>query len=139
MVKVEIVEEKEDSIYQSSEASSSTTSLSSVSSEIEADESLLDRIVALRDIVPPETRHKISVRVSKTASAVKTGSRWIGKTVWIITTSALLVALPLIMSLEDEAKILDQEKEMLEQQAGTQQMMAPMYPPQSKPLVPPGF
>jgi hypothetical protein len=61
------------------------------------------------------------------------------------------------LSLEDEARIVAQEKETLEQQAGQQasfsspgdgiylsllsKMMAPsMYPPApSKPLVPPGF
>ncbi|EEB90101.1 hypothetical protein MPER_11742 [Moniliophthora perniciosa FA553] len=46
--------------------------------------------------------------------------------------------------LEDEAKIVAQEQEMQEQQAGAQQMLSPgMYASpsgsQGKPLVPPGF
>ncbi|KAJ7600996.1 mitochondrial outer membrane translocase complex, subunit Tom22 [Mycena floridula] len=144
MVKVEIVEEKEDNspYSSSSSAASSTSSLSSVSSELEVNETVLDRLAALVDIVPPATRHNISSRISKTLTFAKNSSKVIGNVVWVITTSALLVALPLALSLEDEAKIVSQEKEMLEQQQGAQQMMAPsMYPSsgQPKPLVPPGF
>ena len=126
MVKVEIVEEKDGSAspYASSDSSrtSSSASLSSVSSDLTVDESLFDRIVALVDIVPPTTRHSISSRISKTASFAKRGSKIIGNIVWVVTTSALLVALPLALSLEDEAKIVAQEKEMMEQQQGAQQV-----------------
>ncbi|KAF7346192.1 Mitochondrial import receptor subunit TOM22 [Mycena sanguinolenta] len=144
MVKVEIVESN--SPYGSEAASSrnsSSSSLSSVSSELEQDESIIDRLAALVDIVPPTTRHAISQRVSKTASWLKWGGKRAGSFVWIVTTSALLVALPLALVLEDEAKIVAQEREFLEQQQGQQQMLAPsMYPPnqnQPKGLVPPGF
>ncbi|KAJ7212219.1 mitochondrial import translocase subunit Tom22 [Mycena pura] len=143
MVKVEIVDES-NSPYGSDAASrtSSSTSLSSVSSELDADESFLDRLTALVDIVPPTTRHAISDRVSKSASLLKRGGKLAGNLVWILTTSALLVALPLALVLEDEAKIVAQEREILEQQKGQQQMLGPMYPPpeqQQKALVPPGF
>lgn len=129
MVKVEIVEEKDqqfsgESPYASSSSSrtSSSASLSSVSSELSAEESLFDRIAALVDIVPPTTRHAISSRISKTTAAVKSSGKFLGNVVWIITTSALLVGLPLALSLEDEAKIVSQEKEMLAQQQGAQQV-----------------
>ncbi|KAF8158326.1 mitochondrial outer membrane translocase complex, subunit Tom22 [Crassisporium funariophilum] len=152
MVKVEIVEEKDTSAspYASSSSSrnSSQASLSSVESDVSVDESFFDRVAALKDIVPPATRHNISTRLSRTASFVKRGSKIFGNIVWVLTTSALLVALPLALTLEDEAKFVAQEKEMLEQQQGAQQMLAPsMYPsqpgspPQGQPkaLVPPGF
>ncbi|KAF9527561.1 mitochondrial outer membrane translocase complex, subunit Tom22 [Crepidotus variabilis] len=150
MVKVEIVEEKDNtgaSPYSSpaSSRTSSSASLSSVESDASVDESFLDRIAALKDIVPPSTRHSISTRVSKTASFFKRSTKLVGNIVWVVTTSALLVGLPLALALEDEAKIVQQEKEMLEQQQGAQQMMAPsLYAPggepgQSKALVPPGF
>jgi len=126
---------------------SSSASLSSVSSELSADETFFDRLAALVDIVPPTTRHTIASRISKTASFIKRGGKIAGNIVWVVTTSALLVALPLALSLEDEAKIVAQEKEMIEQQQGAQQMLAPsMYPAGSNPnqqpqkgLVPPGF
>ncbi|KAJ7505419.1 mitochondrial import receptor subunit Tom22-domain-containing protein [Mycena galericulata] len=144
MVKVEIVESNSPYGSDASSRASSSSSLSSVSSELEADESLFDRFAALVDIVPPATRLAISQRVQKSASFLKRGGKLAGNLVWILTTSALLVALPLALVLEDEAKIVAQEREFLEQQQGQQQMLAPsMYPPpnpnQPKALVPPGF
>ncbi|KAG6830690.1 hypothetical protein H0H92_015166 [Tricholoma furcatifolium] len=153
MVKVEIVEEKDVDVGRSPYASEddsrteSTDSISTVASEVDdVDETFFDRVAALVDIVPPSTRHSIASRVSKTASLIKRGGKIAGNIVWVITTSALLVALPLALSLEDEAKIVAQEKEMMEQQQGAQQMLAPSpYPaPGSNPnaqkaLVPPGF
>lgn len=41
-----------------------------------------------------------------------------GNVVWVVTTSALLVGLPLALSLEDEAKIMAQEREMEGQRDG---------------------
>jgi len=126
MVKVEIVDEKEvgQSPYASSSDSrtSSSASISSVESDISVDESFFDRVAALVDIVPPTTRHSIASRISKTASILKRGGKLVGNVVWVVTTSALLVALPLALTLEDEAKIVAQEKEMLEQQQGAQQV-----------------
>jgi len=168
MVKVEIVEEKDAhaSPYASSSSSrtSSSVSLASVDSDVSVDETLFERIAALKDIVPPTTRHNIATRISKTASFVKKSSKLIGNIVWVVTTSALLVGLPLALVVEDEAKAVAQEKELLEQHQGAQQvglfflysmlirahgliqMMAPsLYPSsgadasQPKGLVPPGF
>ncbi|KAG9000085.1 mitochondrial import receptor protein [Tulasnella sp. JGI-2019a] len=143
MVKVEEVSEKDTRPYTSSSASASTDSLSSVSSTassqspIEA-ESLVDRLAALVDIIPPEKRNSIS----RAAGWVKRGGKMLGNVVWVVTTSALLIGLPLALSLEDEAKIMAQEREM-EGQA----MLSgnPSYYPQATPataqggLVPPGF
>ena len=126
MVKVEIVEEKDqqenNSPYASTSSSrtSSSVSLSSVGSELDGEESFYERLAALVDIVPPTTRHKISTRFSKTTGFIKTTGKVVGNIVWIVTTSALLVGLPLALSLEDEAKIVAQEKEMLAQQQGAQ-------------------
>ncbi|KAI5120762.1 hypothetical protein M0805_004726 [Coniferiporia weirii] len=148
MVKVEIVDEKEEShsVYASSSSShtGSTDSLDSTISEPEA-ETLYDRVAALVDIIPPTTRYSIANRISKTASTLKRASKLAGNVVWIVTTSALLVGLPLALSLEDEAKIVAQEKEMLAQQAGAQQMVAGYpgmpgtNPNEQKGIVPPGF
>jgi import receptor subunit TOM22 len=132
MVKVEIVEDKDAvgaSPYSSPSSSrtSSSSSLSSIDSEASVDESLFDRIAALKDIVPPTTRHNISTRVLKTASFFKRASKVVGNVVWVVTTSALLVGLPLALALEDEAKIVQQEKEMLEQQQGAQQVRSSVH------------
>ncbi|KAL5501428.1 TOM22 [Sanghuangporus vaninii] len=145
MVKVVEIEDEKDeqnSVYATTEGSASTDSLDSVLSEPEH-ESFFERIAALKDIVPPTTRYAISSRVSKTFSVVKQTGKLAGNVVWVVTTSALLVGLPLALILEDEAKIVAQEKEMLAQQAGAQQMMGG-YPgtnpnEQQKGVVPPGF
>ncbi|PPR05401.1 hypothetical protein CVT24_008015 [Panaeolus cyanescens] len=148
MVKVEIVEEKDHSASpyasDSDSRTSSSVSLSSIDSDVSVDETFLDRIAALKDIVPPTTRHNISTAVSKTANFVKRGSKLVGNIVWVVTTSALLVGLPLALVVEDEAKYAQQEREMLEQQQGAQQMMSPYSQPaelqgQPKALVPPGM
>lgn len=130
MVKVEIVEEKDphfeggNSPYSSASSSrtSSSVSLSSVGSELDGEESFYERLAALVDIVPPTTRQKISSRVSKTTGFLRSSGKLVGNLVWIVTTSALLVGLPLALSLEDEAKIVAQEKELLAQQQGQQQV-----------------
>ncbi len=44
---------------------------------------------------------------------------------WVVTTSALLVGLPFALAVEDESRIVAQEKEMMAQQQGAQQMLAP--------------
>lgn len=133
MVKVEIVEEKDAnaSPYASSDSSrtGSSASLSSVDSDASVDESFFDRIVALKDIVPPTTRHNISTRVAQSASIVKRGGKLLGNIIWVLTTSTLLIGLPLALIIEDEAKAEAQEKEMLEQQQGVQQVGLPYsYP-----------
>jgi len=131
MVKVEIVQDQDEvnnSPYAShaSSRTGSSVSLSSVESEL-GDESLYQRFAALKDIVPPSTRHSISSKVSSTASFIKKGGKIFGNIVWVVTTSALLVGLPLALSLEDEAKIVAQEKEMLAQQQGAQQVSTLNY------------
>lgn len=127
MVKVEIVDEKEDdkgnSVYADSSSSrtGSSESLESTVSEPDA-ETFFDRIAALVDIVPPTTRYAIASRASRTASVLKSLAKVSGNVIWIVTTSALLVGLPLALSLEDEAKIVGQEKEIMAQQQGAQQV-----------------
>jgi len=129
MVKVQIVEEKDPQAHASpyispaSSRTSSSISLSSVESDSPVDdESLLDRLAALKDIVPPTTRHSLVSKVSKTAAFVKRTSKFAGNVIWVVTTSALLIGLPLALILEDEAKVVAQENEILAQQQGTQQV-----------------
>ena len=126
MVKVEIVDDKEEStsVYASSDSSrtGSTDSLSSITSEPES-ESLYQRIAALVDIIPPTTRYSISSQASKSAAVLRRTGKLAGNLIWMLTTSALLVGLPLALVLEDEAKITAQEKELIAQQQGAQQVI----------------
>lgn len=91
-----------------------------------ASETLGDRIAALKDIVPPETRTSLK----NTAAVVKDWSSWAanstGNVLWWISTSALLVGLPLMLAIEDEAKITQQEREIQMQSQGQQQVSGEM-------------
>ncbi|KAJ1032602.1 hypothetical protein NDA16_000625 [Ustilago loliicola] len=88
-------------------------------------ESIRERISALRDIIPPSTRRSIASTFNTTTSYAFTGSLLAGKLVWVVTTSALLVGLPFALAVEDESRIVAQEKEMMAQQQGAQHMLAP--------------
>ena len=93
-------------------------SVDSVDSDIPADETLLERIAALKDIVPPTTRHNIATKLSASGSFLKRSGKVVGNIVWVLTTSALLVGLPMALSLEGEAAVIEQEKAMLAQGGG---------------------
>lgn len=97
-------------------------------------ESFADRLYALRDIVPPLTRARISKHASRAVTYGKTGGRWAFSTMWVVTTSALLVVLPAMLALEGEALIAQQEREFQQQQAGAAQMTGA-----TNELLPPGM
>lgn len=101
----------------------SIVSISSSNSEDHNDilnETYKDRFLALKDIIPPATRLSLAKKWEKTAALVLKGGNWAGNAVWVVTTSALLVGLPLALAIEDEARIVQQEKEMQMQQSGQQ-------------------
>jgi import receptor subunit TOM22 len=86
------------------------------------DETFYDRVVALKDIVPPQTRSAIAANVEGAKGWVSWGFQKTGAIAWIVSTSALLVGLPLALAIEDETRITQQEREMQAQSAGQQQV-----------------
>jgi import receptor subunit TOM22 len=86
------------------------------------DESLLDRLSALKDIIPLKHRNRVSSSVSTLASWSKTGATFVGKSAWVITTSMLLLVLPLALEIEKEQALVAYEKEAMQQQ-GAQQVI----------------
>ncbi|KDN36046.1 mitochondrial import translocase, subunit Tom22, partial [Tilletiaria anomala UBC 951] len=117
------------------------------------EETLLERIYALRDIVPPSTRNSISSTVSTATNYAFAGGSIFGRLAWVITTSALLVGLPFALAVEDEARLTQQEREFQAQQSGASMLgggsspYAPQQPGQPQAggqqapqgLRPPGF
>ncbi|KAI5481923.1 hypothetical protein MNV49_000200 [Pseudohyphozyma bogoriensis] len=110
-------------------------------------ETLADRFYALKDIVPPSTRATIAGTAASTVDWARWSARKVGGAAWIVTTTALLVGLPLMLSIEGEAMLVEQEKQFHAQQAGAGGA-APAYPgaptgaPSQVPatgIVPPGF
>jgi import receptor subunit TOM22 len=79
------------------------------------EETFGERLYALRDMIPPSTRASVSNSVSYTAAWVKWTASKLGSAAWITTTSALLVGLPLMLSIEGEAGLMAQEAQYLGQ------------------------
>lgn len=110
------------------------------------DETVWERISALRDIIPPPTRAKVSSAFQSTKGGVSNLALFSGRTLWAITSSLLLLGIPFMMAVEAEAQAQEEEKAM-QMQAGGNDLLAPgtqspvfAQPQQAPPGVrPPGF
>ncbi|TIC06744.1 hypothetical protein E3Q08_01374 [Wallemia mellicola] len=102
-----------------------------------SDESLADRISALKDIIPLETRNSIKEKFTNSVAFTRKSSKVLGNLIWIVTTSSLLVGLPLALAIEDESRISMEEKSLLAQQSGQQEMLGEESKQQG--IVAPGF
>jgi import receptor subunit TOM22 len=85
-------------------------------------ESIYDRVVALKDIVSPKTRSSLSRTLESAQAWASWGWFSAGSVAWVVSTSALLVGLPLALAIEDETRIVQQEREMQMQSQGQQQV-----------------
>jgi import receptor subunit TOM22 len=89
------------------------------------DESLLDRISALRDIIPPKARARISSASSSLYSATTTTVNYGGKSLWVIATSILLLGIPYALALGEEQQYMEEERQRGMMEQGAQGMMQP--------------
>ncbi|CAB4411871.1 unnamed protein product [Rhizophagus irregularis] len=152
MVKLEeVIEGHED--FSDGEPSDNDSNYSTDDSDSEdLEESILERILALRDIIPEDTRESISNKISTIMSLGVRSARLIGNGAWILTTSALLIFMPLAYEIERE-HAFDQaysqmENDQLMGQGGNpygqpgqpgQQPMPPGQHQSRGALIPPGF
>ena len=108
------------------ETDSATSEASSSLSDDEdfspADEGLYDRLVALKDIIPPQTRSSLVATYQSTKEWAWWSVQSAGSVAWWVSTSALLVGLPLALAIEDETRVVQQERELQMQSAGQQQV-----------------
>ncbi|CAI2180636.1 19592_t:CDS:2 [Funneliformis geosporum] len=111
MVKVEEITEDYDDDHQS-EDSNFTTDDSDSEDDFE-DETWIERIRALRDIVPTDTRESITYNISSIMSFGVRSARFLGNGAWILTTSALLVVFPLLIEIGRESAINQMESEQM--------------------------
>ncbi|KAH6658114.1 mitochondrial outer membrane translocase complex, subunit Tom22 [Truncatella angustata] len=94
---------------------------SEISNESDYDpsnETLGERLYALRDIVPPQTRQSIANGVNNTTDAVKSVLSFGGKTLWVIATSALVLGVPWALAFAEEQQVMDMEREMKMREMG---------------------
>lgn len=130
MVQVEEVPEEillqegeHESDFETSSSASEASDLSAFSDGYSpADETIYDRLAALKDMVPPETR----LVWGEGYRAARAWAAWsfdaAGNVAWWVSTSAILVGLPLALAIEDETRLVQQEREMQMQQQGQQQV-----------------
>lgn len=83
-----------------------------------ADESLADRLAALKDMIPPSTRSYIAGAFDSTASWVRYGLSFSGKTIFVVSTSALLLGVPWALAFAEEQQMMEMEKEMKMRESG---------------------
>lgn len=78
--------------------------------EYDEEETFLERLSALRDIIPPKQRQTISNVFDTTVSVVKNIFSKSGNVAWAVTTSALLLGVPLSLSILAEQQLIEMEK-----------------------------
>lgn len=76
----------------------------------EPDETLTDRIYALKDIVPPRARARIASTSSSIYNLTGNVITYGGKGLWILATSAFLLGIPYALALGQEQEIVEEEK-----------------------------
>lgn len=89
------------------------------------DETIADRIYALRDIVNPSTRASIAQRWNSFWDKSISTGRGLGNFAWVATTSIILVGLPMALSIEAESMLVSHEKELERQQQGQHTLTSP--------------
>jgi import receptor subunit TOM22 len=95
------------------------------------DETIAERIAALQDIIPASYRRSLASKFTTTKSVFKTGLSWGGKTLWVVSTSALLLAVPWALAYSEEQMMLEQEREM-QMQARANEFLTPGAQPQGQ-------
>ncbi|KAG6012697.1 hypothetical protein E4U54_007337 [Claviceps lovelessii] len=89
-----------------------------------SDETLAERLYALRDIVPPTTRGWISSRVNSITSKAWSVLSFSGKGAWVITTSALFFGVPFALSFAEDQQLSAMEQEYNMRQTGSELLTA---------------
>ncbi|KAG9231920.1 mitochondrial outer membrane translocase complex, subunit Tom22 [Amylocarpus encephaloides] len=82
------------------------------------EETFADRLLALRDIIPPTTRSYISGKADMTAGWIKAGLFFSGKSLWVLSTSALLLGVPWALASAEEQQVIEMENEMKMREQG---------------------
>lgn len=122
MVKLEEVsEDYKDDDFVDDSSSSIEDDASSIASDVSDlsdidHETVYDRIVALREIIPFKQRRQIANAYNTLSSFGKTGIKWAGSGAWVLTTTAVLLGLPLALAVEQEAMIEEQIRAQESQQ-----------------------
>lgn len=78
--------------------------------DFDENETFFERVMALKEIIPPKQRQAIVDTYNSTSSLVKTVFAKGGNLTWALTTSALLLGVPLSLSILSEQQLIEMEK-----------------------------
>lgn len=81
-----------------------------VEDDYDENETIADRLVALRDIIPPKQRQNISTIFGTASTLVRSFFSKSGGIAWAVTTSTLLLGVPLSLSILGEQQLIEMEK-----------------------------
>lgn len=87
-------------------------------------ETIYDRVVALKDIIDPQQRQQLVSSVELVKSYVNGAVNKSGNLLWTLTSSILLLGVPLSLAILSETQLQEMEKEMSLQQSA-QDVLAP--------------
>ena len=107
--------ESQHSDHEDDDAASVTSDSSVSSSGSVLEESFYERMSALIDIIPPTTRINMRDRVLTTWRRASTVWGWMTYTAWVLSTSALMVGVPLAIQMEREVATRQWEQDMQKQ------------------------
>jgi import receptor subunit TOM22 len=86
------------------------------------DETFMERLISLKEMVPENTRNKMSLYMNCIYNTLFKSVKFAGRWTWITTTSLLLVGLPLILETEKEQVLFDFETSQFQQQTAQQML-----------------
>lgn len=86
------------------------------------DETLAERLSALRDIVPPTARGWISSKVSSAADFGSSSLWFAGKALWFVSSTALLLGVPFAICVTEEQQVMAMEQEFKMREVGSEAM-----------------
>lgn len=104
--------------YDEEDFTDTDSEISTESNYDPTEESLAERLFALRDIVPPTTRGWIWDKVESTTSMMKSTLFFAGRATWAISVSALLVGVPFALAYGEDQNMMAMEQEERMRQLG---------------------
>ncbi|KAJ5578202.1 Mitochondrial outer membrane translocase complex subunit Tom22 [Penicillium hispanicum] len=105
---------KHDALLVSDDEEDYTDTESEISNESDdevEEESIYDRLSALKDIIPPSARRTVTSSVSTLTNFSKASLSFSGKALWIISTSAFLIGVPWALAYAEEEQYIQMERE----------------------------
>ncbi|KAJ5204480.1 uncharacterized protein N7498_005359 [Penicillium cinerascens] len=121
-----LVSDDEDEDYSDTESE-----ISNEDEEVLDEESMYERISALKDMLPPSARRTITSSVSTLTSFTKASLSFSGRALWVISTSAFLIGVPWALAYAEEEQYIQLEREqgMIK---GANEMLTPGTEPEKQ-------